>query len=362
MDHQRWVDELGEARAWWQGVPPSKITDFAGEVASADAAVMGYYTPTKRVALLAALVFTAQAKARDDTAEMFCRRVGTLTKRSRDELEASKQQYQAITERLVTNYRLVLEHIDPDGTAAAQELAALHAARTAVASAGGFAAQYNDIDKVTAHHGDNHVPLVARHFRNDRAAMLGMVGALVFTATSADHSVLDLLEHVREHVALTRDYIPDRIVLASQAASPLLDERGKPRVRVFDTSFASENWNKAIRDRAHPGMFVRRHLEACVLTYLAEELRTGDVAVEGAASYASWADQLISVERCAQLLPTFCAEVGLPETAQGFSGGTAHQADHAVRRDRRRLPGQRRLGDRRRGPAQLEAVPGAPPD
>jgi TnpA family transposase len=318
LEHQRWADELGDARVWWQGVPPSKIADFAGEASAADAAVMGHYTPTKRVALLAALVFTAQAKARDDTAEMFCRRVGTLTKRSRDELEALKHQHQEITERLVTNYRSVLERIDPDGPAGAQEQAALEAARTAVTSAGGFFAQYNDIDKVTAHHGDNHVPLVARHFRNDRAAMLAMVGVLGLEATSADHSVLDLLEHVRAHAALTRDYIPDHILVVDGEGNPVFDEHGKPRVRVFDTSFASENWNKAIRDRAHPGMFVRRHLEACVLTYLAEELRTGDVAVDGAQSYASWADQLISVERCAQLLPTFCAEVGLPATAQGF--------------------------------------------
>ena len=71
---QRWVDGLGDARAWWDGVPPSKIADFAGEAASADAAVMGDYTRAKQVALLAALMLTAQAKARDDTAEMFCRR------------------------------------------------------------------------------------------------------------------------------------------------------------------------------------------------------------------------------------------------------------------------------------------------
>jgi hypothetical protein len=99
---------------------------------------MGYYAPIKRVALLAALVFTAQAKARDDTAEMFCRRVGTLTKRSRDELEALKQQHREITERLVVNYRSVLERIDPDGPDAAQERAALLAARAAVLAAGGF--------------------------------------------------------------------------------------------------------------------------------------------------------------------------------------------------------------------------------
>src|SRR5664279_1538148 len=318
LEHQRWAEELGDARAWWQDVPASKIADFGGEAASADAAVMGCYAPTKRVALLAALVFTAQAKARDDTAEMFCRRVGTLTKRSRDELEALKQQHREITERLVLNYRAVLERIDPDGPAAAQEQAALLAARTTVVAAGGFVAQYNDIDKVAAHHGDNHVPLVARHFRNDRAAMLAMVGALGLEATSADRSVLDLLGHVREHAALTRDYITDHMVLADEAGDPVLDEHGKPRMTVFDTSFASENWNKAIRDRTHPGLFVRRHLEACVLTYLAEELRTGDVAVDGAQAYASWADQLISVERCAQLLPNFCAEVGLPDNARAF--------------------------------------------
>lgn|GEM_PF-3545455 len=92
---------------------------------------------------------------------------------------------------------------------------------------------------------------------------------------------------------MTRDYISDRMVLADEAGNPVLDEHGKPRLTVFDTSFASENWNKAIRDRTHPGMFVRRHLD-CVLTYLAEELRTGDVAVDGAQAKASWADQLIS--------------------------------------------------------------------
>jgi hypothetical protein len=66
----------------------------------------------------------------------------------------------------------------------------------------------------------------------------------------------------------------------------------------LDVSFASEDWRWAIRDRRHPGMFVRRHLEACVLTYLAEELRTGDIAVVGADDYANWADQLLSVAEC----------------------------------------------------------------
>lgn len=318
LEHLRWVDSLGNAAAWWDGVPPSKIADFAGEAASADAAVLADYSPAKRVALLAALVFTVQARARDDIAEMFCRRVATLTKRSRVELEELKAKHRAITEQLVENYKSVLERIDPDGRDAAQEQAALEMAHKQVEAAGGFAAQYSDIDTVSTHHGDNHVPLVARHFRKDRAAMLAMIGAIELHATSADDSVLALLDYVRGHTMLTRDHIPGRLALVDAAGQPILDADGTPEFRVFDTSFASDNWNKAIRGRGHPGMFVRRHLEACVLTYLAEELRTGDIAVAGAQSYGDWAQQLISPERCAELLPEFCAEVGLPADAAGF--------------------------------------------
>lgn len=111
--------------------------------------------------------------------------------------------------------------------------------------------------------------VVARHFRKDRAAMLAMVGALDLRATSADTAVLDLLDYVREHAMLTRDHIADHVGVCDANGTPVLGKDGKQRVEMFDTSFASDNWNKAIRDRKHPGMFVRRHLEACVLTYLA---------------------------------------------------------------------------------------------
>lgn len=195
----------------------------------------------------------------------------------------------------------------------------METARKTVEAAGGFPDELARIDGVRATHGDNHVPLVARHFRKDRASMLAMVGVLDLEATSADRSVLQLLDYMREHTMLTRDHVPDRIPLFDGDGRPVLDPvTGEQRVRVFDTSFASDNWNKAIRDRARPGMFVRRHLEACVLTYLAEELRTGDIAVTAAATYANWADQLLTPAEVAELLPGFCAEVGIPATAAEF--------------------------------------------
>jgi TnpA family transposase len=62
----------------------------------------------------------------------------------------------------------------------------------------------------------------------------------------------------------------------------------------------------------------RRHFEACVFTYLAAQLRTGDVAVKGSEAYANWAAKLLSWEECEPLLGEFCAESDLPETAEAF--------------------------------------------
>lgn len=203
IKHLRWVDTFGDSRAWWQGVALSKITDFAGEGEAGDAAVLGDYGQAKRTAVLAAMVHTAQEKTRDDTAEMFCRRVATLTKRARLELEELKKQQQKVTEALIGNYRQVLEHLDPLGPAAAQQAAALGMARKTVGAAGGFPYELARIDGVRATHGDNHVPLVARHFRKDRASMLAMVGVLDLEATSADYQVRQT-----PLKACLRDYFP----------------------------------------------------------------------------------------------------------------------------------------------------------
>lgn len=190
---------------------------------------------------------------------MFCRRVATLTKRAKTELEELKEQHRVLTERLINNYRLVLQCLDPnrphcggnerDGESGARGGGNVWWVRRAVRR------HRQGLSPARSHH----VPLVARHFAKDRATMLAMLAALDFV----------------------RDHIP---------GSATVEEGGQRIARILDTSFAAENWRKVIRDRGHPGMFVRRHLEACVLTYLAQELRTGDIAVEGAGAYANWAD------------------------------------------------------------------------
>jgi TnpA family transposase len=298
--HLRWVDSLGDTDAWLEGVAESKIADFVGEAMAADAGVMRDVAPAKRTALLACMVHLARTRARDDLAEMFCKRMVSITKLAKAELDEIRERQAEMSERLITNYRGVLACLDPRNDTDA--LQALGLARTTVEQAGGFDAQLADIEAVAAHHANNYMPLVARHRRRDRSTMFAFARVVELEATSADRSVLEAVEHSLAHAHLTRDHIPDH-------------RDGT----VVDVSFASEQWQRIIRERGHPGRLNRRHFEACAFTYLAAELRSGDIAVRGSEAYANWSARLLAWEDCEDLLGEFCAEAGLPSSAEAFT-------------------------------------------
>jgi len=302
VKHLTWVDSLGDTDAWLEGIAESKVADFAGEAMAADAAVMRDVAPLKRIALLACIVHVARTRARDDLAEMFCKRMAQVTKLAKDELAEIREHQAEMSERLIINYRSVLGCLDPRNLEAPDAAAALRLARRTVADAGGFEAELANIEAVAAHHANNYMPLVAKHRRRDRSTTFAFARVVELEATSADRSVLDAVEHVLAHAHLVRDFIP-----------------GDLDGVVVDLSFASEQWKGIVLDRGHPGELNRRHFEACAFTYLAAELRTGDVAVRGSQAYANWAAQLLPWSDCEGLLGEFCAEAGLPSTARAFT-------------------------------------------
>ncbi|MEU9126470.1 hypothetical protein AB0C96_42930 [Streptomyces sp. NPDC048506] len=141
-------------------------------------------------------------RVRDDLATMLCKRMGTKVKRAKEELEAIRLAEREITEALIGNYRSVLKDIDEDGPAhvalakaaemTAEAVAALEGldeqapveeiarrlggevspavlaltkallvqsgglgtVTKTVEGFGGFAKQYEQIEKVSAHHGN----------------------------------------------------------------------------------------------------------------------------------------------------------------------------------------------------------------
>ena len=143
--------------AWLEGIAESKIADFAGEAMAADAAVMRDVAPLKRTALLACMVHVARTRARDDLAEMFCKRMASVTKLAKAELAEIREREAEISERLIISYRGVLGCLDPRSSETADAAAAVRRARRIVEDAGGFDAQLAEIESVSANHANHYI-------------------------------------------------------------------------------------------------------------------------------------------------------------------------------------------------------------
>ena len=168
------VDEIGDTTWWVEGAAPGKIADFAGEAAAQDIDTLSRYGDSKKLALVACLVHTARMRARGDLAEMLCKRVASIIKKAKDELEEIRLRQRAVSEKLIGTYRTVLESLDPDAEEPGEGPAR---AVAAVEEDGGFAAQLAGIEEVPAFHGDNYEVLVHRFFRKDRAVMFDLAAA-----------------------------------------------------------------------------------------------------------------------------------------------------------------------------------------
>ncbi|MFE0061391.1 transposase [Streptomyces sp. NPDC059003] len=168
------------------------------------------------------------------------------------------------------------------------------------AAGGHRAGQYEQIEKVSAHHGNFWEVLLYGQLGRDRSVMFDLAEKLEFTTTSEDGRVLAALAHAMNHESARGEYIT------------ALGEDG----RAVDISFATQNWRKAVLDKTRPGRFVRKHFEAMVFTHLAEELRTGDVGVVGSEEYADWSEQLLAWEDIQEQLADYLVEVGLCEEGE----------------------------------------------
>ncbi|MFJ2032950.1 DUF4158 domain-containing protein [Streptosporangium sp. NPDC087985] len=331
------LDALGPTEVWLEGVPPGKIAHFAGEARVTDVAdLRKVLDEDKRLTLIVSLLHTVRTGVRDDVVTMFCKRIAAIHKKARDQLEALREIHRAESERLLGVFGDVLNGVreavtpaeqpvggpamDASGDGRATEAVAERAGRLvlkALEQAGGLEALAAAHEAVSAHHGNNYLPLLDQHYRSHRSALFTLVESIGLESTNADRSVLDAVEYLQAQRNARAVSVPDRITVERDGPD------GAPATIALSVdvdAFASAMWRKILKDPARPGMLVRRHLEVCVFSYLAAELRSGDIAVAGLDSYANLQDQLMPWEECAPLVREFCAEAGLPTESAELTG------------------------------------------
>jgi TnpA family transposase len=293
-----------------------------------DVADLRKVSEDKRLTLIASLLHTARTSARDEVVTMFCKRMAVIHKKGRDQLESLHEAHRAESERLLGVFGDVLsavrEATTPDETtdgAAAEPMEAA-AERTGLLvlktleQAGGLDALATAHETVSAHHGNNYLPLLDQHYRSHRPALFTLLDSIELEATSADRTVLDAVAFIRAHRNTRASHISDTVTIEQIGTD---GEPEKLTLTIDVEAFASVMWCTILRDKTRPGLLVRRHLEVCVFSYLAGELRSGDIAVAGSDSFANLHAQLMSWQECAPLAEAFCAQAGIPTQARALT-------------------------------------------
>ncbi len=332
------LDALGPTESWLEGVPPGKIAHFAGEARVTHVAdLRRVLDEDKRLTLIVSLLHTVRTGVRDDVVTMFCKRMAAIHKKGRDQLETLREMHRAESERLLGVFGDVLDGVrealspaeqQPDEGADAavdaresgaadegQEAVAERTGRLvlkAIQQAGGLNALAAAHEAVSAHHGNNYLPPLEAHYRSHRSALFTLVESIDLESTNADRSVLDAVEYLQAQRGARGAFVPNQVTVEREGPG---GAAVTVRLSVDVDAFASAMWRKILKDPNRPGMLVRRHLAVCVFSYLASELRSGDIAVAGSDSYANLHDQLMSWEECEPLVEKFCAEAGLPTDA-----------------------------------------------
>ncbi|GLZ37947.1 hypothetical protein [Actinokineospora sp. NBRC 105648] len=270
----------------------------------------------KRITLVISLLHTVRTNARDERAgrggDHVLQAHGRDPKRGRDHLEALHEAHRAESERLLGVFGVVLSVVReatavadvpaPEDTQAGR-IDAAEPMAVGIERAGRLVfktlEQADGLEALTGARtrrsrritATNYLPLLDQRYRSHRPTLFTLLDSIELEATSAERAVLDEVEFIRAHRNSRASHVGDTVIVERPGRGGVPE---KVTLAVDVDAFASVMWRKILRDKPRPGLLVRRHLEVCVFSYLAAELRSGDIAVAGSDSFANLHAQLMS--------------------------------------------------------------------
>lgn len=313
IDHLSWLEGFGDLDAIFEGIVDTKIWFFSNQAEKADVSELKDCSLPKRYTLMLALIYLMRVRARDHLAEMFIKRVATIHKRAKDELEQIQLRQRKKLELLVATLDGVIQILSQEPSD--REAGSL--IREYLSPEGSLDHLREACAEVQATGGSNYLPLLWKHFKSHRSLLFRLSHLLQLEPTTQDRSLIDALHLVQDNENRHREWIDEHV----------------------DLSFSSDRWIKVVRRAASEGPPTnRRFLEVCVFSHLANELRSGDICVLGSESFADYRKQLLPWDEFLARLPEYCEKVGLPSTAKEFVASLKEQLESTAQQLDDKLP------------------------
>ncbi|KMP25680.1 transposase [Bacillus cereus] len=273
-------------------IPNSKIKNFASEALALDASEMKDFNMAKRYTLLLSVIYRSQIATRDNLIDMFLKRVARIHKKGKEELDLLREQQRSISENLISILSEVLHttHMYDDTKIIGSEITELFERR------GGIDSLQQDCLAISSYNGNNYFPLLEKSYNSHRKTLFRLISLLKIDSTTQDDSLIKALQFLLLNENRRVEHLPTNL----------------------DLSFANEQWRQTLRVGKDSNLLYRKRLEICIFSYLASELKTGDISVQGSEKYADYREQLLPWEECELLVKEYCKELNFPSSPTHF--------------------------------------------
>ncbi len=299
--HLDWLRKQVASTNPLTGIPAVKLQRFAAEARVLNAARMKELTEEKRFALAAALLFRQLARAYDDAADMLIRQVQRIHYKAKELMDIRQASHLQQSAELVSTLRNITIAYQQEGPAEQR----LHAI-------GAFLGQdpnnlLERCEEYAALASGIYLQLLPRFFRHPRTALLLLLEHIPLSSTSQDQSLEKAIVFILAHQNIRSDWIS-------------IDTQGS--TRVDDWSLITEQWWPLVADTNNrtlpPTRLHHRYLELCVISQVANELKSGDLCSPLGDKFRDYRQQLIPWDQFKREISAYGEQTGIPTEAKQF--------------------------------------------
>ena len=336
-----WLQSLVKVEEILKDIPPQKLEHWALEAKALNVAEIKEFNSPKRYTLILALINYSLKQTKDNLANMFLKRISTIHKRGKAELERLHLLQREKTENLVFAFTDVLRFLKEEdinanddvkiesnnqlknppksesnnnNKSSSNQVQNIQKLLSSPENIDNLPLTINDIIKiiqdygtieqlledcedVSSYSGNNYLPLLWKFYRSHRSTLFGIIKSLQLESTTADNSLISAINYLLTIENSRKEWIESSL----------------------DLSFISELWQRTILTiHNNQNVYIRRHFEVCIFSYLASELKSGDIAIKGSGEFADYRQQLLSWEECEPMVTEYCAELGFANNSKDF--------------------------------------------
>ncbi|MBX3709089.1 MAG: Tn3 family transposase [Gammaproteobacteria bacterium] len=208
-----------------------------------------------------------------------------MHKKANEKLKLLREQEEEKTKRLLGAFYDVLVVCKEDNS---PDIMGNNILKT-MSDHGGIGALYSECEQIVAYHSDNPFISLWDYFAPKRRTFLKLVRIFKFQTSSQNQSLINALN----------------IMLSSDGELP----------NNIDISFAPKEWQKLI---INENKNAKRYFEMAIFSCIANELRSGDIYINGAETFSDYRKELLDWNSCKPLIMEYCNEIGIPDNGNDF--------------------------------------------